>query len=172
MATTSAPRSGYATDARTPSLPLAPPRTHIPGHQRRQSRFTEMENDNRPTPPPPMDEYTPAHSIATNTERETDTDSESEDEGSPAGRRRSRSSWGIALRVLNGCVHGVACVLLLYIMVGFLKEMGGTWYKIMRYRLVPPVSKPKSQVRSILAFLAKGNASGSPCELTDHGDHI
>jgi hypothetical protein len=72
-----------------------------------------------------MDEFSPA-SLSTESATESDTDLEDDD-------RRPTTGYRVVLRVLNGCTHGVACVLLVAIMAGFLRDMGGTWYRIMRY---------------------------------------
>jgi hypothetical protein len=76
-----------------------------------------------------MDEFSPA-SLSTESATESDTDLEDDD-------RRPTTGYRVVLRVLNGCTHGVACVLLVAIMAGFLRDMGGTWYRIMRYVFYP-----------------------------------
>ncbi|KAK3323703.1 hypothetical protein B0T19DRAFT_212079 [Cercophora scortea] len=121
-----------------PPLPRPPPQALArPQLARRQSRFTEEIQEPvsvAPPPPPRMQEYTPTNSIYEPAAVEdynayiTNSGFHNNANGAAGG---ASTSTQMILRGVAGCIHGAVCVMLMAIMVQFLNQWRGEWFRYM-----------------------------------------
>ncbi|KAK3688313.1 hypothetical protein B0T22DRAFT_439867 [Podospora appendiculata] len=120
-----------------PPLPRPPPQAAQTRPQlgRRQSRFTEEIQEPAPAPPPPrMQEYTPANSIYEPAVE--DYHAYIINSGFHGTGGGASTSTQMILRGVAGCIHGAVCVMLMAVMVQFLSQWRGDWFRYMSWALL------------------------------------